>query len=128
LWAGPTVPDPLTTMWLAQQFQTASYWVWIDETGIIQGLFALNFKEKGCARFGRFALSPGIRGRGFAKGFVEEIIGLARSLGAKQLSLGVYGSNLPTKHIYESLGFRAFEERIAEEDQSGVSYQMRLDL
>jgi ribosomal protein S18 acetylase RimI-like enzyme len=53
---------------------------------------------------------------------------LARSRGAKQLSLGVYGSNRIARHIYDNMGFQVFEERVAEEDPSGVSYQMRLAL
>jgi len=130
LWAGPSVPDPLTSTWLAQRFETATYWVWLDGTGTIQGVFALklNFKEDGCARFGRFALSPSLRGQRLAKGLVREIIALARSLGAKRLSLGVYGSNRIARHVYESVGFEVFEQRVAEEDPSGVDYQMRLDL
>jgi RimJ/RimL family protein N-acetyltransferase len=128
LWAGLRVPDPLTLKWLAQEFETANYWVWVDATGVIQGVFALNFKEDGLARFGRFALSPILRGQGLAKGHVQEIMTLARSLGAKKLSLGVYGSNRVAKHVYESVGFEVFEQRVAEEDPSGVEYQMRLDL
>jgi len=31
-------------------------------------------------------------------------------------------------HVYERVGFEVFEERAAEEDSSGVDYQMRLDL
>ena len=49
-------------------------------------------------------------------------------MGARQLSLGVYGSNRIAKHVYESVGFEVFEERPAQEDPSGVDYQMRLDL
>lgn len=129
LWGGPDVPEPLTATWLAQQFETGSYWVWVDQGGsTIEGVFSLRFLEEGSARLGRFALSPSLRGQRLAKGLVEEIKTLARSLGAKQLSLGVYGSNRIARHIYDSIGFQVFGERIAKEDPSGVSYQMRLAL
>ena len=127
-WAGPTVPDPLTARWPAQQFETASYYVWVDACGRLQGVFALNFRGDGNTRFGRFALSPGFRGRKLARTLVQEVISVARSMGARQLSLGVYGSNRIAKHVYESVGFEVFEERPAQEDPSGVDYQMRLDL
>ena len=42
--------------------------------------------------------------------------------------MGVYGSNRIAKHVYDSVGFQVFEERVAEEDPSGVNYEMRLDL
>lgn len=128
LWAGPGVPDPLTSTWLAQQFGKDSYWIWFDGMGTIQGVCTLNLKENGCARFGRFALSPCLRGQRLAKGFVLEIIALARSLGAIRVSLGVYGSNRIARHVYESVGFEVYEKRVAEEDPSGVNYQMRLAL
>lgn len=128
LWAGPSVPDPLTSAWVAQQFETASYWVWVDGADTAQGVFALNLKEHECTRFARFALSPSLRGQRLAKALVKEVITLARSLGAKRLSLGVYGSNRIARHVYESLGFEVFDERLADEDPSGVDYQMKLDL
>jgi ribosomal protein S18 acetylase RimI-like enzyme len=127
LWGGPNVPEPLTTAWLAQQIETGNYWVWIGKGGTIEGVFSLQFPGEGAARLGRFALSPSLRGQRLAKGFIEEIKTLARSLGAKQLFLGVYGSNGIARHIYDSTGFQVFEERAAEEDPSGVSYQMRFD-
>jgi ribosomal protein S18 acetylase RimI-like enzyme len=128
LWAGTSVPEPLTSTWLAQRFERASYWVWVDETGTVQGVFALNLEEDGSARFGRFALSPGLRGQRLAKGLVQEIITLARSLGAKRLTLGVYGSNRIARCVYEGVGFEVFDERVAEEDPSRLDYQMKLDL
>jgi len=59
---------------------------------------------------------------------MEEIKGLARSLGAKQLSLAVYGSNQTARHIYNQMGFQVVGERVAVEDPSGVSLKMRLNL
>ena len=128
LWGGPDVPEPLTSTWLAQQIETGSYWVWVNQGGTIEGIFSLRFLKEGSARLGRFALSPSLRGQRLAKGLIEEIKTLARSLGGKQLSLGVYGSNQIARHIYDSMGFQVFGERVAEEDSSGVSYQMRLNL
>jgi ribosomal protein S18 acetylase RimI-like enzyme len=128
LWGGPNVPEPLTSAWLAQQIEKGSYWVWIGQSGTIEGVFGLRFLEEGSARLGRFALSPNLRGQRLAKRFVEDILTLARSLEVKQLSLGVYGSNRIARHIYDNMGFQVFEERVAHEDPSGVSYQMRLAL
>jgi len=128
LWGGPGIPEPLTATWLAQQFETYSYWVWVDQIGAIAGLCCLVFREEGLARFGRFALSPSLRGQRLAKWLAEEMIALARSLGARQLSLGVYGSNRIARRVYDSVGFQVIEERAAEEDPSGMNYQMRLDL
>jgi ribosomal protein S18 acetylase RimI-like enzyme len=132
LWGGPAVPNPLTAAWLAQcieAFDTVRYHVWVDASSVVQGVFTLRFQEEGRARFGRFALSPEFRGQGLARDLVEEIISVARSGGAKQLSLGVYGSNQIAKRVYESAGFKIGGERPAEgEDLSGVPLEMKLDL
>jgi len=127
LWGGPNVPDPLTSPWLEQEFQKHKYWVWVDRTGAIQGVFALVLRDEGLLRLARFALSPSLRGQRLSKRLVEETIALARSLGAKRMSLAVYGSNRIARHVYDSVGFRVFEERIAQENPSVVSYEMRLD-
>jgi ribosomal protein S18 acetylase RimI-like enzyme len=128
LWGGPQVPTPLTSQWLAKEFEKGTYWVWVDQTGKIEGLFGLAFPEEGLARLMRFAIAPEQRGQRLAEGFVEEIKGFARSLGARQLSLGVYGSNQIARHIYDRTGFQVVGERIAAEDTSGVSHQMMLTL
>ena len=128
LWGGPNVPDPLTSPWLEQEFQKHKHWVWVDRTGDIQGVFALVLRDEGLLRLARFALSPSARGQGSSKRLVEETIALARSLGAKQLCLAVYGSNRIARRVYDSVGFRIFEERVAKEDPSGMSYEMLIDL
>jgi GNAT superfamily N-acetyltransferase len=51
-----------------------------------------------------FALLPSLRGCGLSKGLIEETISLARSLGAKNLSLGLYGSNLVARNVYHRYG------------------------
>jgi ribosomal protein S18 acetylase RimI-like enzyme len=95
---------------------------------MVHSVFALSFKGDGCARFGRFALSPDLRGRNLARGLVEEVLSMARSRGVKRLLLGVYGSNRVARRVYEAVGFEVYEERRAPEDPSGIDYQMRLDL
>ena len=125
---GPNVPDPLTSPWLEQEFEKHRHWVWVDRTGAIRGVFALAFRDEGLLRLARFALSPSARGQGSSRRLVEETIALARSLGAKRLSLAVYGSNRIARRVYESVGFRVCEERVAKEDPSGMNYEMLLDL
>jgi len=128
LWVGAMAPDPLTSAWICGEFEKYNHWVWVDESGAIAGIFALVPREEGSMRLARFAVAPEKRGQQLAKGFVQEIIPLARSLGAKQLSLAVYGSNRIARHVYESVGFQIADERAAQEDPSGVNYQMRLSL
>lgn len=121
------MPEPLTAEWLAGEFDNGNYWVWIDQREIA-GVFGLVFLEDGVAHLTRFAIAPELRGRRLAKGLMEEIKEVARSLGAKQLSLNVYGSNQVARHVYDEMGFRLFGERVAAEDPSGVSHKMRLNL
>jgi ribosomal protein S18 acetylase RimI-like enzyme len=127
-WGGPKVPQPLTAEWLAGEFEKGNYWVWIDQSDKIGGIFGLIFPGDGLAHLIRFAIAPELRGRRLAKGLMEEIKELARSLRAKQLSLWVYGSNHVARHVYDEMGFQLFGERVAAEDPSGVSHKMRLDL
>jgi ribosomal protein S18 acetylase RimI-like enzyme len=128
LWGGPQVPAPLTSQWLAQEFERGGYWVWLGADGKPQGVFGLVFLEDNLVHLARFALAPDLRGRGLARGCLEEIKNLARSLGAERLSLGVYGSNRIAIHIYKTMGFHLAGERAATEDPSGVSFMMKLDL
>jgi ribosomal protein S18 acetylase RimI-like enzyme len=72
----------------------------------------------------RFAIAPRFRGQGLGRSLIQDILKLAGSLGAKRVSLGVYGSNRVARRLYESMGFTIFGERIAPEDPSGVSFQM----
>ena len=99
LWGGPNVPDPLSSPWLEQEFQKHKHWAWVDRTGAIQGVFALVLRDEGLLRLARFALPPSLRGQRLSKRLVEETITLARSLGARQLSLAVYGSNRIARHL-----------------------------
>lgn len=57
-WGGPSVVDPLTADWLAHQFTSGPYWVWTDQSGVIQAMAGLAAKEGGVAWLNRFAIAP----------------------------------------------------------------------
>ena len=48
---------------------------------------------------------PSCQGTGVASAIIREAISLARSKGMKAVRLDTLASNLPARHIYESLGF-----------------------
>ncbi len=50
-------------------------------------------------------LAPLYRGRGYAKVFMLEMHRQAYELGATQIRLKVYASNLPARRLYEQLGY-----------------------
>jgi ribosomal protein S18 acetylase RimI-like enzyme len=128
LWGGPQVPAPLTSQWLIEEFEKGGYWVWVGHDGNPAGVFGLIFLDDDLAHLARFALAPNLRGRGLARHCIEEVKSLARSMGARRLALGVYGSNRIALHIYKTMGFHLVGDRAASEDTSGVSYKMKLDL
>lgn len=127
MWGGPKIPDPLTADWLEAEFGETNHWVWAGDGGALCGVFCLRPTEAG-VHLTRFAVAPDMRGRGLAGHLVREIILTARSLGAHQVTLRVYGSNAKARHLYDSAGFQIVAERIAEEDSSGVSHDMMLAL
>ena len=127
-WGGPTVPDPLTAQWLVDQFALGRYWVWCDTLGVIQALAGLKAMDGGVAWLNRFAIAPGMRGRGFAAALMDEVIEIARRRGDSRMGLGVYGSNQIARRVYDKFDFQTVSERIAAEDPSGVSLTMHRDL
>lgn len=127
VWGGPKIPDPLTSDWLAEEFEKSRHWVWADENGALCGVFCLLPKDAG-VHLTRFAVAPNMRGRGLARPMVQEIIFVAQLSGARQLTLRVYGSNAKARHLYDDAGFQIVEERVVEEDASGVSHDMMLAL
>lgn len=126
-WGGPAVPDPLTAAWLAEQFMQGTYWVWTDGNGIPQAMAALTSLEGGVAWLSRFGIAPAMRGQGLAAQLMEELIGIARRRGDKQMALGVYRSNHIARRVYDRSGFLPVRERAAPEDDSGVSITMRCE-
>jgi ribosomal protein S18 acetylase RimI-like enzyme len=127
-WGGPNVPEPLTVLWLAQQFEAGRYWVWVDNKDSAKAIFGLLFPEEELAHLTRFGIAPDLRGRGLAKRLVGEIADVARSFGARRLSLRVYGSNAVARHVYDTLGFQVIEQIAVQEDPSGLSVRMSINL
>lgn len=128
MWAGPKVPDPLTVEWLSSEFRSAVHWVWVDEDDTPQAMFKLLYPEPGRAHLTRFGVAPAMRGKGLARGLIEEIADEAYEAGANHLTLNVYASNPRARHIYDQLDFRVVEENDSTNDPGGPSVHMRLDL
>lgn len=128
LWAGPDVPDPVTPEWLAKEFKNSAHWVWVDDDDLPQAVFALLDPEPGRAHLARFGVGPKLRGKGLARGMLQEIADEAYEAGADCLTLNVYLSNPRARHIYEDMDFRVIEEFPGADDPCGPSVRMRLRL
>jgi ribosomal protein S18 acetylase RimI-like enzyme len=127
IWAGPKVPDPFTAEWLAKEFKTDPHWVWVDDDDTAQAVFKLIYHDGGRAHLTRFGVAPAMRGKGLARGMMEEIADEAYEAGADHLTLNVYASNPRARHIYEQLGFVVVSENDPAND-IGPSTFMRLNL
>ena len=128
IWGVPKVPDPFTADWLAKEFQRDVHWVWVDDDDTPQAMFKLIYKERGRAHLTRLGVAPAMRGKGLARGMMQEIADEAYEAGADHLTLNVYASNLRARHIYEQLGFEVVEENDPSGDLGGPSTHMRLEL
>ncbi|HEY7976695.1 MAG TPA: GNAT family N-acetyltransferase [Rhizomicrobium sp.] len=128
MWAGPKIPDPLTVEWLSSEFRSAVHWVWVDDDDTPQAMFKLIDKGRGRAHLTRFAIAPAMRGKGLARGMMQEIADEAYEAGADHLTLNVYHSNAHARRIYDQLGFQLVEENDSTGDPGGPSVHMRLDL
>jgi ribosomal protein S18 acetylase RimI-like enzyme len=126
-WGGPTVPDPLTADWLAEQIAAGFFWVWIDQKDVVQAVAGLKPLD-GDAYLNRFGMAPVQRGRGLSARLMTELIEIARARGDTTMSLWVYGSNRTARRVYDRWGFQIVDQREACEDASGVSLKMRLEL
>jgi ribosomal protein S18 acetylase RimI-like enzyme len=128
MWAGPKVPDPFTAEWLAKEFKTDVHWVWVDDDDTPQAIFKLLYPEPGRAHLTRFGVAPAMRGKGLARGMIEEIADEAYEADADYLTLHVYLSNPRARHIYDEIDFYVVEELPGVDDSGGPSVRMRLDL
>lgn len=128
IWAGPKVADPFTVEWLAKEFHADPHWVWVDDDDTPQAVFKLLNPEPGRAHLTRFGIAPAMRGKGLARGMMQEIADEAYEAGADYLTLHVYLSNPRARHIYDELGFRVIADLTGEDDPAGPSVRMRLDL
>ncbi|MGN6149204.1 MAG: GNAT family N-acetyltransferase [Rhizomicrobium sp.] len=128
MWAGPKIPDPITVEWLSSEFRSAVHWVWVDDDDTPQAMFKLIDKGRGRAHLTRFAIAPAMRGKGLARGMMQEIADEAYEAGADHLTLNVYQSNAHARRIYDQLGFQIVEENDPNGDLGGPSTHMRLDL
>jgi ribosomal protein S18 acetylase RimI-like enzyme len=126
-WGGPTVSDPLTAQWLITQFAAGAFWVWTDPDNVIQAMAGLKTMD-GTAHLNRFGIAPALRGQGLSARLMAELIEIARDRGDTAMSLWVYGSNMIARRVYDRLGFRIVTQRDAQEDASGMSINMRLEL
>ena len=128
MWAGPKIPEPITVEWLSSEFRFAVHWVWVDADDTPQAMFKLIDKGGGRAHLTRFAIAPTMRGKGLARGMMQEIADEAYEAGADHLTLNVYHSNAHARRIYDQLGFEVVVEIDPTGDQGGPSTHMRLDL
>ena len=127
IWAGPKVPNPLTAAWLAKEFKADTHWVWVDDDDTPQAMFVLRDRD-GCAHLARFGLAPAMRGKGLARGMIQEIADEAYEAGADCLTLKVYLNNARARHIYDEMGFRVIETFDGAGDPGGPGVRMRLEL
>jgi|UPI00068A14E0 ribosomal protein S18 acetylase RimI-like enzyme len=127
-WGGPDIPNPLTAAWLESEVADGSYFVGVDRKSEVVAIYSLKRIDEDAIHLRRFAIAPFLRGRGAGKAMITEIAGLARTKGARWLSLWVYGSNKAAIHLYKNAGFREIGTRAAAEDSSGLCVRMRLDL
>jgi ribosomal-protein-alanine N-acetyltransferase len=110
------------------QFAAGAFWVWTDRDNVIQAVAGLKAMPAGTAHLNRFGIAPAMRGKGLSAGLMTELMEIARIRGDTSMSLWVYGSNTIARRVYDRLGFRIVTQRAAQEDASGVSINMRLEL
>ena len=68
------------------------------------------------------------RGNGYASAVMNQAIQIAKSNGAKQVTLEVPGDSPDARHIYEKLGFKAQKKISNDDDVWGGLTAMKLDL
>ena len=130
LWAGPGLPEPLHGMWLAREVARQRHYVLIGPEGGLAGFFGVTFHlGERRAHLIRFALAPGLRGRGLGDVLVRAAVEVASSQGAaERLTLAVYAHNAPARRTYERAGFGAYARAGQEVTPEGEVVRMVLEL
>jgi ribosomal protein S18 acetylase RimI-like enzyme len=127
LWAGPHVPDPVSPVWLAREFESRAraHFVAVDEADQAMGVIGMR-RRTGERRVHliRIGVAPEHRGEGLAVRLIEAMASLARVGGAKRLTLNVYGMNASALRAYEKAGFRLAELTPGQGDSEGRVLRM----
>ncbi len=113
-WAGPDIRFPLTAdhlaAWIAEgaEARPRVCFTAVDaQDGPIGHLQLYRDPPRRWARLGRFAVAPGLRGRGFGRALLDEAMRMAFvDFGVERLALAVVPGNGPAIGLYRSCGFR----------------------
>jgi ribosomal protein S18 acetylase RimI-like enzyme len=131
LWAGPHVPDPVSPVWVAREFESRSraHFVAIDDDGRALGVIGMR-RRTGERRVHliRIGVAPERRGEGLAARLIDAMAALARAGGARRLTLNVYGVNTPAVRAYQKAGFRLAELTPDLADSEGRVLRMTRDV
>jgi ribosomal protein S18 acetylase RimI-like enzyme len=139
LWAGPHVPDPLSPLWLAREFDSRAraHFVAVEDGGRDGGqaeelpLGVIGMRRRTGERrvhLIRIGVAPERRGEGLAARLIDAMAALARAGGARRLTLNVYGANTSAVRAYEKAGFRLAELTPGLADSEGRVLRMSRDV
>lgn len=105
---------------------TRDYWFVIEAAERPAGTISLyDFDDAGACEFGRFAISPDARNRGYGRRALRLAMQFAGSIGIRRLNCEVLSTNAAALHLYRELGFVA----ISAENVAGRTFmQMSAEL
>jgi GNAT superfamily N-acetyltransferase len=104
--------------------------VWlVEHDGELRGSLALTLEGGDVGRVRWFLLGPELRGRGFGRALIAELLAEAEAAGMRQLVLHTFSALTTAAKIYRDVGFRVVSEHVT--DRWGpeiVEQQYELDL
>ncbi len=93
------------------------------------GCCALLAVEPGVYEVAKMAVTEEHRNQGIGRRILQEVVGLARSLGARRLHLETNSRLTNAIHLYESLGFRHIpSDRVRPSPYARANVFMEMDL
>lgn len=93
---------------------TPDLWWVVRSHGVGQGVMLFNpSPEQGSIELTYFGISPVLRGRGIGQRLLQHGLAQLSERRERSVACAVDERNTPARRLYERLGFRAFDERIA---------------
>lgn len=101
----------------------ASWLIDNEDAPGLSGSLGLTDEGNGLGRVRWFVFGPELRGRGFGKQLVAELVDEARAQGMRRLELVTFSALTTAAHLYRSIGFRLLSMREREDWGPLIQFQ-----
>jgi GNAT superfamily N-acetyltransferase len=101
----PKHPSNCADEWIEKDFGRGVIYYVLEQDGLSKGCVALEKGSPDLCYLERLSVLPGGRGGGFGRKLIEHAFSVAKTLGVKEISIGIIAGDKRLKGWYEKIGF-----------------------